>query len=196
MQSDNLNIVFLIDSKKLPKGGATINTATAVAHPPFLLNGTLEDPEFKVPVPSGKTVCIYTEEANHDESVKIAPTGIIAHSFRNVQLKVADMKDPATRPIDIPNFDMDPGPVPDFIAYSGDDVQWTPAPSSWSNWANNPLIDETLTPGMKRTYIPFVTFRASTIVSGEFQYGMVFGLTKDGTNVEYFYFDPYLVIGS
>lgn len=196
MQSGNVNIVFLIDSKKLPKGGASINTATPVAHPQFLLNGTLEDAEFKVPVPNGKAVCIYTEEANHDASMKLAPSGIIAHTFNNVQLTVAAMKDSSTRPIDIPNFDMDPGPVPDFIKYSNDDTQWAQTPSSWSNWPNNPIIDQSLTASMQNTYIPYVTFNTSMLVRGELQYGLVFGLTRDGASVEYFYFDPYLVIGS
>jgi hypothetical protein len=33
-------------------------------------------------------------------------------------------------------------------------------------------------------------------VSGLLQYGLVFGMTKDGVSVEYFYFDPYLLINS
>ncbi|WP_434347419.1 hypothetical protein ACN6A1_04475 [Myxococcus virescens] len=191
-------IVFLIDSSALPKGGASVNTAVPVKHPPFLLNDNLQDPEFKVPVAKGEDIQIYTEEKNHLTSVKLAPNGFIAHTFpnQNTQLTVAVMKDSSKRPIDIPNFDMDPGPVPDFIAFGDDDAQWTQTPPSWSNWPNNPLIDQGLTASLTRSYIPYVTFHASTIVSGELQYGLVFGLTRDGATVEYFYFDPFIVIGS
>ncbi|NVI96847.1 hypothetical protein HV824_01735 [Myxococcus sp. AM009] len=189
-------IVFLIDSSALPKGGASVNTAVAVGHPPFVLNDKPQDPEYKVPVAKGENIRIYTEEQNHLTSVKLAPNGIIAHTFQGAQLTVAGMKDSSKRPIDIPNFDMDPGPVPDFIAFDDEDAQWTQTPPSWSNWPNNPLIDQDLTASMTRSYIPYVTFNASTIVSGELQYGLVFGLTRDGATVEYFYFDPFIVIGS
>ncbi|AEI65626.1 hypothetical protein [Corallococcus macrosporus] len=188
-------IVFLIDSTALPKGGNSVSTAVAVKHPPFLLNGKPEDSEYKVPVARGENIRIYTDEQNHLTSVKLAPNGIIAHSFQGDLLTVAEMKDASKRPIDVPNFDMDPGPVPDFIAYSDNDTPWTQTPPSWSNWANNPLIDQELTASMTRSYIPYVTFNASTIVSGELQYGVVFGLTRDGATVEYFYFDPSIVIG-
>ncbi|AKQ63526.1 hypothetical protein A176_000438 [Myxococcus hansupus] len=188
-------IVYLIDSSALPKkGGTSVATAVAVGHPPFLLNDNPEGADYKVPVKKGENIRIYTEEKNHLSSVKIAPNGIIVHTFNKDALTVAYMKDSSKRPIDIPNFDMDPGPVPDFVAYSDNDAQWEPAPSSWSNWATNPLIDEDLTASMTRSYIPYVTFNASTIVSGELVYGVVFGLTRDGENIEYFYFDPSIVI--
>ncbi|QDE92981.1 MULTISPECIES: hypothetical protein [Myxococcus] len=189
-------IVFLIDSSALPKGGASVNTAVAVGHPPFVLNDKPEDAEYKVPVAKGENIRIYTEEKSHLTSVKLAPNGIIAHSFQGTQLTVASMKDSSKRPIDIPNFDMDRGPVPDFIEFSTGDAQWTQTPPSWSYWANNPLIDQDLKASMTPSYIPYVTFNASTIVSGEFQYGLVFGLTRDGATVEYFYFDPFIVIRS
>src|SRR5690242_16963554 len=125
------NITFLIDStsKELAagKGGSSPNAATPVSHPPFALNGTLSDPEYKVPIGRGETVVIYTQEKNQLPMVKIAPCGIIAHTFQGDPLTTDIMKDPAKRPIDIPNFDMDPGPVPDFIAFLGDDnPQWVP----------------------------------------------------------------------
>ncbi|NOK02069.1 MULTISPECIES: hypothetical protein [Myxococcus] len=189
-------IVFLIDSNALPKGGASVNTAVAVGHPPLVVNDKPQDADYKVPVAKGENIRIYTEEQNHLTSVKLAPNGIIAHTFQGTQLKVADMKDSSKRPIDIPNFDMDPGPTPDFIAFGDDAASWTQTPSSWSYWPNNPLIDQDLTASLTRSYIPYVTFNASTIVSGELQYGLVFGLTRDGATVEYFYFDPYIVIGS
>ncbi|MDC0710384.1 hypothetical protein POL68_18045 [Stigmatella sp. ncwal1] len=190
------NITFLIDSNTLPKGGASVNNAVAVAHPPFLLNGKLSDPETKVPIARGERVVIYTQEKNHLPTVKVAPNGVIAHSFQGDPLTVAIMKDSSKRPIDIPNFDMDPGPTPDFIAYLDNNTQWGPTPSSWTNWANNPLIEQDLQASMTRSYIPYATFNASTLVNGEFQYGLVFGLTRDGKTVEYFYFDPYLVISA
>ncbi|ADO74784.1 hypothetical protein [Stigmatella aurantiaca] len=189
-------ITFLIDSSTLPKGGASINTAVAVAHPPFLLNGTLSDPKYKVPVAGGDTVFIYTQEKNLLPTVKVAPNGVIAHSFQGDPLSVDIMKNSSLRPIDIPNFDMDPGPSPDFIAYLDDNSQWSPTPSSWTNWANNPYISQDLQASMTRTYVPYTTFQTSTLVSGELQYGVVFGLTRDGKSVEYFYFDPYLVISN
>ncbi|QDE71307.1 hypothetical protein [Myxococcus xanthus] len=189
-------IVFLIDSSALPKGGASVNTAVSVGHPPLVVNDKPQDADYKVPVAKGENIRIYTEEQNHLTSVKLAPNGIIAHTFQGTQLKVADMKDSSKRPIDIPNFDMDPGPTPDFIAFGDDGVSWTQTPPSWSYWPNNPLIDQDLTASLTRSYIPYVTFNASTIVSGVLQYGLVFGLTRDGATVEYFYFDPYIVIGS
>ncbi|MFY0567619.1 hypothetical protein ACN28E_27855 [Archangium lansingense] len=191
------NITFLIDSTKLQKGGPSINAPVAVSHPPFVLNGKPMDPEYKVPIGGGENVVIYTEEANHSQSVKVAPCGIVAHTFKGEALSPSIMKDPTLRPIDIPNFELYPGPVPDFIAYLPDDnPQWTAAPPSWPYWAGNPLISQGLYASMTRTYVPYVTFNGSRIVSGELQYGLVFGLTRDGTSVEYFYFNPYLVINS
>ncbi|MFP2959376.1 hypothetical protein ACLEPN_16435 [Myxococcus sp. 1LA] len=189
-------IVFLIDSSALPKGGASVTTAVAVEHPPFVLNDQLQDAEYKVPVAPGEKIRIYVAEKYHRMSVKLAPNGVIAHSLQGTPLQVADMMNAMKRPIDIPTIDMDPGPVPDFIALGEDPELWTQAPSSWSYWPNNPLIDKGLTPSMTRSYIPYITFGTSSIVSGEFQYGLVFGLTRDGATVEYFYFDPFLVIGS
>ncbi len=197
MAKTDQKIVYLIDSSTLPKGGASVGTATAVPHPKFYLNNELQDGDTKVHVSQGDRIFIYTEEEKHLTSAAIAPNGIIAHSFNGTSLTVATMKDAAKRPIDIPNFDMDPGPAPDFIGYQ-DGQGWQQTPSSWSNWPNNPLIDQNLLPSQVRTYIPYVTFNASTLVSGELVYGVVFGVArldgKGGVNVEYFYFDPSIVI--
>ncbi|NVJ03759.1 hypothetical protein HUW63_00660 [Myxococcus sp. AM001] len=174
----------------------SVNTAVAVEHPPFVLNGKPQGAEYKVPVAQGENIRIYTAEKNHLTSVKLAPNGIIAHSIQGKPLQDSDMMDALRRPIDIPTIDMDPGPVPDFIAFGENGTWWTQTPPSWSNWPNNPLIDKALTASMTRSYFPCITFGISSNVSGEFQYGLVFGLTRDGATVEYFYFDPFLVIGS
>ncbi len=189
-------INFLIDSTKLPKGGSSLNAPVGVNHPSFLLNGTLQGPEYQVPIKGGEEVVIYTSESNHSQSVKIAPCGIIAHSFKGENLTTSIMTNPALRPIDIPNFDMNPGPSPDFIQYLPADPQWTPSPSNWSSWANNPFISNDLKASMARTYVPFATFKGSSLVSGLLQYGLVYGLTRDGATTEYFYFDPYILINS
>jgi hypothetical protein len=190
-------ITFLIDSTKLPKGGSSINAPVAVGHPPFLLNGQPQGPEYKVPIKGGENVVIYMEEANHSQSVKVAPCGIIAHTFKGEALTPTAMKDPALRPIDIPNFDMNAGPSPDFVQYlANDNPQWTTAPSSWPYWAGNPYIWNDLKASLARTYVPYAAFMGSNLVSGTLQYGLVFGLTRDGSSVEYFYFDPYLLINS
>ena len=190
-------ITFLIDSTKLQKGGPSINAPAAVGPPPFILNGTPQNPEYQVPIKANEEVVIYTVEANHAQSVKIAPCGIIAHTFKGEALTSTIMKDPTLRPIDIPNFDMNPGPSPDFIQYLGnDDPQWTPSPSSWPYWGGNPFISDDVKASMARTYVPFATFRGSSLVSGLLQYGLVYALTRDGASVEYFYFDPYLRINS
>ncbi|WPB82231.1 hypothetical protein KYC5002_24330 [Archangium violaceum] len=190
-------IVFLIDSSKLPKGGSSINAPVAVDHPPFVLNGTPQAPEYQVPIKGKENVLIYTEDANHSQTVKLAPCGIIAHTFKGENLTPAIMKDPASRPIDIPNFDMDPGPSPDFIQYlANDNPQWTTSPSTWPYWANNPFISDDVQASITRTYVPYATFNGSSLVSGTLQYGLVFALTKDGKSVEYFYFDPFLIINS
>lgn len=188
-------INFLIDSTKLPTGGASINSPVAVGHPPFLLNGQLQQPEYQVPVKEGEQVTIYTSEANQLTSVKLAPCGIIAHRFGQNLCTVEMMKSPTLRPFDIPEFDMDPGPQPDFIQFvDNDNPQWQPTPSSWSNWANNPIISDDVQASLVRTYVPFTSFNVSKLVSGLLQYGMEFAMTKDGKTVQYFYFDPYLLI--
>lgn len=190
-------ITFLIDSTKLPKGGSSIKSPVAVGHPPFLLNGTPQNPEYPVPLKAGEEVVIYTSEANHSQTVKLAPCGVVAHTFKGENLTTSIMKDPAMRPIDIPNFDMNPGPSPDFIQYvANDNPQWTNSPSNWSYWPNNPFISDDLKASMARTYVPYTTFHGSSLVSGQLQYGLVFGLTRDGATIEYFYFDPYLLINS
>jgi hypothetical protein len=188
-------INFLIDSTKLPTGGSSINSPVAVGHPPFLLNGKLQQPEYQVPVKEGEQVSIYTSEANQLTSVKLAPCGIIAHQFGQNPCTVEMMKAPALRPFDIPDFDMDPGPQPDFIQFvDNDNPQWQPTPSSWSNWANNPIISDDVQASLVRTYIPFASFNITKLQSGLLQYGLEFAMTKDGKTVQYFYFDPYLLI--
>ncbi|KFA93870.1 hypothetical protein [Archangium violaceum] len=189
-------ITFLIDSTKLPKGGSSISAPVAVGHPPFILNGSPQNPEYQVPVKGGEKVLIYTEEANHSQTVKIAPCGIIAHTFKGESLNPSTMKDPAQRPIDVPNFDMDPGPSPDFIQYLAEDPQWAQSPGNWPYWANNPYISDDVQASVTRTYVPYVTFNGSSLVSGLFQYGLVYALTRDGKSVEYFYFDPFLNINA
>jgi hypothetical protein len=191
-------INFLIDSTTLPKGGASINEPVAVPHPPFQLNGTLQKNDYQVPIKGDEQVVIYTSEANGVKSLKLAPCGIIAHSFpqESAKPKPSYMTDPALRPIDIPNFDMDPGPSPDFIQFLAADPKWAPSPSDWPYWSNNPLITNDVKASMVRTYVPFASFKGSSLVKGVFAYGVVFAMTKDGATVEYFYFDPYLLINS
>ncbi len=190
-------ITFLIDSTTLPKGGSSINAPVAVIHPPLIVNGAPKDPKYQVPIKGGEKVVIYTEEANHSQTVKLAPCGIIAHAFKGEPLTPSIMKDPTARPIDIPNFDMNPGPSPDFIQYlANDNPQWTTTSSSWPYWAGNPYISDDLKASLARTYVPYATFNGSSLVSGLLEYGLAFGLTRDGASIEYFYFDPYLLINA
>ncbi|GEL70226.1 hypothetical protein [Myxococcus virescens] len=194
-----LKISFLIDSNSLPKGGASIGAAVAIKHPTFLLNDKThphqDDPDYAVPVPSGENVRIYIQESNYGSTGGIAPNGIIVRRFNDVPLTDAIMNDARQRPIDIPNFDLDLGPIPDFIGYNTEETpKWTQTPPSWA-WPNMPLIDQELRAGWTPTFVPYVTFNASKLVSGLLEYGVVFALTRDGANVQYFYFDPFLKIG-
>ncbi|QQR43683.1 hypothetical protein JKA73_32465 [Myxococcus xanthus] len=197
---DMVKISFLIDSTKLPTGGSSVSTAVAVSHQTFLVNDNphpnQNDPDYAVPVPSGESVRIYIQEANYASTVGLAPNGIIVHAFNGAPVSDAIMNDATKRPIDIPNFDLDLGPIPDFIGFVGDSPKWTQTPPSWSNWPNEPLIDQQLRAGWTPTFVPYITFNASKLVSGLLEYGVVFALTKDGANVQYFYFDPFLKIGS
>lgn len=190
-------IRFQIDSTKLPKGGSSITAPVGVGHPPFLLNGTQQAAEYQVPIKGGENVRIYTDDASRSQNVKLAPCGIIAHSFKQESLTPAIMKDPKLRPIDVPNFNMENGTSPDFIEYvDNDNPQWGSSPGNWQNWPNNPFISDDVRANSVPTYTPFSTFNGSSIVSGLLQYGLVFALTRDGKSVEYFYFDPYLNINA
>jgi hypothetical protein len=189
-------IKFLIDSTKLPQGGSSITAPAAVGHPAFLLNGQLQsNGDYQVPVREGEEVTIYTLEANQVTGVKLAPCGIIAHQFGSKPCTVDMMKDPAQRPFNIPEFDMEFGPQPDFIKYNvNDNPQWQPAPGTWPYWAKNPVISEDVQANLVQTYVPYASFTVSKLVSGLLNYGLEFAMTKDGKTVQYFYFDPYLLI--
>lgn len=190
-------ITFLVDTTKLQKGGSSINNPTPADHPPFILNGTPQGADYQVPLKAGENVRIYMEDANHGQNVKLAPCGIIAHTFKGEALSPSIMKDPKARPIDVPNFDLDMGPSPDFIQYlSNDNPQWTTSPGNWQYWANNPYISDDVQASLVPTFVPYTTFNGSNIVSGLLQYGLVFAITRDGKTVEYFYFDPYLNINA
>ncbi|OJT24217.1 hypothetical protein BO221_13620 [Archangium sp. Cb G35] len=190
-------ITFLIDSKSLPKGGSSISTPKDVGHPPFLLNGTQQGAGYVVPIKGGEKVTIYTVEANGVPNVVMAPCGIIAHAFKGEALTPAIMKDPMMQPIDTPNFDMQLGSTPDYIQYlAGVTPQWGNSPSNWPYWGNNPYISHDAQAKMVQTYTPFATFNGSNIVSGKFEYGVTFALTRDGVSSEYFYFDPFININS
>ncbi len=197
-----VKIKFQIDSSKLPQGGSSISTAVAVGHPQLRLNDdptlhppTPDGPDYTVSVANGDNVRIYVQELNSLSTVGLAPCGIIVNTFGKTQLTDAIMNDATQRPIDVPNFDLDQGPIPDFVGFIGDSSKWTQAPPSWV-WPNAPLIDQEPRVGWLPTYFPYVTFNTSDLKSGLLVYGVVFSLTKDGKNVQYFYFDPKLQIGS
>lgn len=125
----------------------------------------------------------------------MAPYAIIAHSFNKEPLTDAMMNDASSRPINIPEFDEQRGGMP-YMTYADTTPTWGNAPPTYSNWKGDPIISQGLKASNATIYDPFIQFEGSGNVKGPLVYGLVFGVTMDGSTIAYYAFDPSLGINS
>ncbi|WP_437476119.1 hypothetical protein WME75_25710 [Sorangium sp. So ce1014] len=192
-------ITFLVDSTKLPSGG-TIASPTWLVHPQFSLQQdssplVVQTGDYTVNIGPNEQVILRVVDANGIVTTRMAPYAIIVNTFKNEPLKDADMLNAATRPINIPEFDEERGGLP-YMQYATGSSQWGNAPPTYSNWPGQPMIAQGLTASTATIYDPFIQFEGSGNVTGILEYGLVFGVTKDGSKIAYYAFDPKLGINS
>ncbi|WP_437963773.1 hypothetical protein WMF04_29085 [Sorangium sp. So ce260] len=192
-------INFLVDSTKLP-GGGTIANPTFIVHPQFSLQQDSSPPviqtgDYTVNLKPNEQVILRVVDSNGVVTTRMATYAIIVNTFKGEPLGDGDMTNPATRPINIPEFDEERGGVP-YMAYAGGTPTWGPAPSGFSNWSGKPMIEQGLSASNATIYDPFIQFEGSSNVTGVLEYGLVFGVTKDGSTISYYAFDPKLGINS
>jgi hypothetical protein len=195
-------ITFLADSTKLPRGsgGTSLQNATGIGHPNMtvdqsglpLQTNVLGDTPVKIG--PGEEVQLLVIDANGLLNVRLAPCALMVHDFNG---SIPDMTNGDTRPINVPEFDVNYANVPYLDYKTPNDPQWGTVPSNYQNWPGVPMISQLLNASNKQIYAPFIDFRGSSVsATGSMQYGLVFVLTRDGDHQEYFYFDPFLVINS
>ncbi|MDC0746524.1 hypothetical protein [Polyangium mundeleinium] len=191
-------INFLVDSTKLPAGG-TLANPTWLPHPNFSLQQdgvtTVQNGDYTVNIKANEQVILRVVDANGTVTSRLAPYSLLANSFKGEPLSDAIMRDAANRPINIPEFDEQRGGVP-YMTYGTDNPQWGTAPQSYQNWKGCPMIAQSLRASNATIYDPFIQFEGSGNVQGVLEYGLVFGVTNDGSNIAYYAFDPKLGINS
>ncbi|XXX77410.1 hypothetical protein WMF30_01375 [Sorangium sp. So ce134] len=192
-------INFLIDSTKLPSGG-TLANPTWLVHPQFSLQQdsnqpVIQDGNYTVNLKPNEQVILRVVESNGIVTTRMAPYAILVNTFNKEPLTVDQMNNAAIRPINIPEFDEERGDVP-YMTYANDTPAWGTAPPTYSNWKGDPMIQQGLKASNATIYDPFIQFEGSGNVKGVLEYGLVFGVTKDGSNIAYYAFDPSLGINS
>jgi hypothetical protein len=158
--------------------------------------GVVQPGDTPVNIGANEQVLIRVADSHGSLAVRMAPYALIVHTFKGAQLTDAIMGSARTRPINIPEFDEQRGDLPYMDYADGDNPQWGTIPPSYGTWEGSPMIAQGLVASNATIYGPYVQFEGSGNVTGRMDYGLVFGVTSDGQNIGYFWFDPNLNINS
>lgn len=199
------HISFLFKASTLPRGGTYDQPAThhgqghgqiRVFRDGHLTTSSPVSGDTPVQVPRQSEVTISFDDLDGNPAVVMAPARMLVHSWKNETGKerlLELLTDSSTKPIDTPQFNVKPMRDCCTLAYHPGQPIWRKEDEPAFDWWHSVGIGNSVDVSSNSVNRTFISFNTQSHV-GMLDYGLEFRVVRAGTDLGYFWFDPFLTI--